>query len=90
MLTYANDAKPYVLVSSLHLISRRAVWRGRVRRCINPGATPPPARPAESGGKARYAAAVNWPDTSAQRAAKRFCLATIVSSISYSAIAPPA
>lgn len=40
MLTYANDAKLYVPVSSLHLISRYAAARKKVRRCINWAATP--------------------------------------------------
>ena len=35
MLTYANDAKLYVPVSSLHLISRYAGVRKRMRRCTS-------------------------------------------------------
>ncbi len=40
MLTYAGDAKLYVPVSSLHLISRYAGARKRTRRCISLAATP--------------------------------------------------
>lgn len=50
MLTYANDAKLYVPVSSLHLISRYAGAPRRMRRCISWAVTPG-ARAPESGGK---------------------------------------
>ena len=39
MLTYANDAKLYVPVSSLHLISRYAGVQKRMHHCINWAAT---------------------------------------------------
>jgi transcription-repair coupling factor (superfamily II helicase) len=44
MLTYAGDAKLYVPVSSLHLISRYAGVPRRTRRCINWAAMHGPAR----------------------------------------------
>ncbi|QDE47346.1 hypothetical protein EIN43_07950 [Enterobacter hormaechei] len=49
MLTYANDAKLYVPVSSLHLISRYAGARKRMRRCTSWAAMH--GRTPESGGK---------------------------------------
>lgn len=50
MLTYANDAKLYVPVSSLHLISRYAGGAEENARCINLAAMRGHAR-GESGGK---------------------------------------
>ncbi|STN25278.1 transcription-repair coupling factor [Escherichia coli] len=50
MLTYANDAKLYVPVSSLHLISRYAGGAEETPRCINLAAMRGHAR-GRSGGK---------------------------------------
>lgn len=68
MLTYAGDAKLYVPVSSLHLISRYAGVPRRTRRCINWAAMHGPCA-AESGRKVRDVAA-ELLDIYAQRAAK--------------------
>jgi transcription-repair coupling factor (superfamily II helicase) len=73
MLTYANDAKLYVPVSSLHLISRYAGGRKRTRPCTSWAAMPGPGR-----GKKRLRKYATWRPScwistpSARR--KRVCL----------------
>ncbi|STJ18078.1 transcription-repair coupling factor [Escherichia coli] len=69
MLTYANDAKLYVPVSSLHLISRYAVAQKKTHHCINLVAMPGHAHGRKRREKVRDVAA-ELLDIYAQRAAK--------------------